>query len=75
LRGSTGRKRTEVEEKVQVCYRNPSPIPAQIRESNKVVLRAQERGRETVFESYDIAVCEQVRRYGFTKERGRFETQ
>jgi heme-degrading monooxygenase HmoA len=38
-------------------------------------LAAQQRGRDSVFEIYDIAVCEQVRRYGFTKERGRFETQ
>jgi heme-degrading monooxygenase HmoA len=36
---------------------------------------AQQRGRDTVFESYDIAVCEQVRRYGFSKDNGRFETR
>src|SRR5687768_2177605 len=36
-------------------------------------VEAQERGRDSVFESYEIAVCEEVRRYGFSKERGRFE--
>jgi heme-degrading monooxygenase HmoA len=34
---------------------------------------AQQRGRESLFESYDISVCEPVRRYGFSKGRGRFE--
>ena len=38
-------------------------------------LHAQQRGRDVVFESYDITVCEQVRRYAFTKERGCFEIQ
>lgn len=38
-------------------------------------MEAQRRGRDTLFESYEIAVCEPVRRYGFSKDRGRFETQ
>ena len=33
----------------------------------------QAHGRTSVFESYDISVCEIVRRYGFEQERGRFD--
>jgi heme-degrading monooxygenase HmoA len=36
-------------------------------------LKAQQLGRERVFESYDIAVCKPVRRYGFSLAKGRFE--
>jgi len=36
-------------------------------------LEAQKLGRERVFESYDIAVCKPVRRYGFSLAKGRFE--
>jgi heme-degrading monooxygenase HmoA len=36
-------------------------------------LQAQQLGRERVFESYDIAVCKPVRRYGFSLAQGRFE--
>jgi heme-degrading monooxygenase HmoA len=36
-------------------------------------VKAQQLGRERVFESYDIAVCKPVRRYGFTLAKGRFE--
>jgi heme-degrading monooxygenase HmoA len=35
-------------------------------------LAAQQRGRDAVFESYEIAVCQPVKRYGFTRERGRW---
>ena len=35
----------------------------------------QELGRARVFESYDIAICEQVRRYGFTKDKGTVEIE
>ena len=35
--------------------------------------QAQQRGRDRVFESYDIAICDQVRRYGFSVDRGRIE--
>jgi heme-degrading monooxygenase HmoA len=33
-------------------------------------VEAQKRGRDTVFESYDIAVCDVARRYGFTTAGG-----
>ena len=36
-------------------------------------LEAQKLGREHVFESYDIAVCRPVRRYGFSLAKGRFD--
>jgi len=34
--------------------------------------QAQQQGRDRVFESYDIAICDQVRRYGFSVDKGRF---
>jgi hypothetical protein len=34
---------------------------------------AQEFGRAKVFESYEITVCTPIRRYGFTRNNGRFE--
>jgi len=37
-------------------------------------LEIQRIGRERVFERYDIAVCEPIRRYSFDLERGRIET-
>ena len=37
-------------------------------------LEVQRIGRERVFERYDIAVCEPIRRYSFDVERGRTET-
>jgi len=37
-------------------------------------LEIQRIGRERVFESYDIAVCEPTRRYSFDLKRGRTET-
>jgi heme-degrading monooxygenase HmoA len=36
-------------------------------------LEAQQLGRDRVFESYDITVCQPVRRYGFSLAKGRFE--
>jgi heme-degrading monooxygenase HmoA len=36
-------------------------------------LKAQQLGRDRVFESYDITVCRPVRRYGFSLAKGRFE--
>jgi heme-degrading monooxygenase HmoA len=36
---------------------------------------AQEQGRIRVFESYDIVVCDQVRRYSFTRDKGKIEMQ
>src|SRR5262249_24162634 len=37
-------------------------------------LEIQRIGRERLFERYDIAVCEPIRRYSFDVERGRIET-
>jgi heme-degrading monooxygenase HmoA len=38
-------------------------------------LEIQRIGRERVFERYDIAVCEPIRRYSFEVGRGRTERQ
>jgi heme-degrading monooxygenase HmoA len=35
---------------------------------------AQEFGREKVFESYEITVCNPIRRYSFSKDKGRVES-
>ena len=38
-------------------------------------LQVQQMGRDRVFESYDIAVCQPVRRYGFSLASGRFSSK
>ncbi len=35
--------------------------------------QVQQMGRDRVFESYDIAVCRPIRRYGFSLTNGRFD--